>query len=304
MSALPLAITCGDPAGVGPEIISSWLKTAGPSSAEVEIVGPSEWLGSLPETPSKRSVGPASYRARPGEPDEAGARIAWESMTAAASGCREGRYRGVVTGPVSKAQLSSVGYPYPGQTEFFAASWGGDPVMAFRGDRLRVVLATWHIPLAEVSRSLTPEVLRRAVDAAVRLAEVDGISSPRIGVCGLNPHAGEDGILGNEERELIDPVLDNLRMGILGLSRTLPGDTVFGRALQGDFDVVVAQYHDQGLGPLKTVDFDNAVNVTLGLPFVRTSPDHGTGFDIAGRGIANAVSFSRAVDFARRLTAC
>ena len=130
----------------------------------------------------------------------------------------------------------------------------------------------------------------------------DGIATPRIAVCGLNPHAGEGGLLGHEEQTLIDPVLDRLRSEFPALSGTLPGDTVFGRAMKGEFDGVVAMYHDQGLGPLKTVDFDNAVNVTLGLPFVRTSPDHGTGFGIAGRGLASATSFSRAVDLTQRLS--
>ncbi len=302
MSASPLAITCGDPAGVGPEVISRWLETDGNSTQDVEILGPSDWLKQLPVGASCRPIGDVFYRSTPGAPEEEGARLAWECMKAAAAGCQEGRYRAVVTGPVSKSHLSAVGYPFPGQTEFFADAWGGNPVMAFRGDHLRVVLATWHIPLADVSRSLTSDVLQRAVAAAERLAEVQGLEDPRIAVCGLNPHAGEGGILGPEERDVIDPVLDKLRARVPGLSRALPGDTVFGRALKGDYDVVIAQYHDQGLGPLKTVDFDNAVNVTLGLPFVRTSPDHGTGFDIAGKGIASSTSFARAVEFARKLS--
>ena len=137
--------------------------------------------------------------------------------------------------------------------------------------------------------------------SAAALARADGISIPRIGVCGLNPHAGEGGLIGTEERDVIDPILDALRGEFPGLSRTEPSDTIFGRSLRGEFDVVIALYHDQGLAPLKVIDFDAAVNVTLGLPFVRTSPDHGTAFGIAGRGVASGASFANAVTVARRL---
>jgi 4-hydroxythreonine-4-phosphate dehydrogenase len=175
--------------------------------------------------------------------------------------------------------------------------------MAFCGGRLRVALLTWHIPLREVSAHLTPPELERAVAAADELARADGIARPRIAVCGLNPHAGEEGLLGTEEREQIDPVLDHLRDRFPALSRCVAGDTAFGRALRGEFDVVVALYHDQGLAPLKTLEFDEAVNVTLGLAHVRTSPDHGTAFGIAGLGQANPRSFAQAVAVARRLVA-
>lgn len=297
----PLAITCGDPAGVGPEVISRWLALAGELRREVEIIGPATWLAELSAEVATRELSDPSYRARPGEPDAQGAKLAWEALRKAADGCREGRYRGVVSGPVSKAALAAVGFDFPGQTEFFAAKWDGDPVMAFRGDHLRVALATWHLPLGDVPTAITPIVIERTVKAAERLAQVDGIAQPRIAVCGLNPHAGEAGLLGRDEQDRIDPVLDRLREAMPGLSRTLPGDTVFARAIKGEFDAVVAMYHDQGLGPLKTVDFDNAVNVTLGLPFVRTSPDHGTGFSIAGKGVASEISFARAVELAQRL---
>ncbi len=171
--------------------------------------------------------------------------------------------------------------------------------MAFAGGRLRVVLATWHLPLAEVPKALNEVCLGRAIEAAERLARLCGLARPaRIGVCGLNPHAGEDGILGGEEKEWIDPFLDRLRLEKTGVSRTQPGDTIFWRALRGEFDVVVALYHDQGLAPLKTVDFEQSVNLTLGLPFLRTSPDHGTAFGIAGQGRADGQSFARAVDLA------
>jgi 4-hydroxythreonine-4-phosphate dehydrogenase len=207
----------------------------------------------------------------------------------------------VVTGPVSKERLARVGYTWPGQTEFFAAQWGGEPVMAFCGGKLRVVLATWHIPLCEVPQALGPQLLHRTVAAADALGRAEGIAGPRIGVCGLNPHAGEAGLLGEEERDFIDPALVKLRAEFPGLSLCQPGDTLFARALRGEFDVVIALYHDQGLAPLKVIDFDEAVNVTLGLPHVRTSPDHGTAFGIAGKGVASAASFTNAVMVARRL---
>lgn len=297
----PLVLTCGDPAGVGPEIIVRWLDQHPAERGAVTVVGPARWLATLPDDVRRVALGPDDYAATPGEPNATGARLAWQAMQHAATGCVRGDYAAVVTGPVSKAALAAVGYPYPGQTEFFAAEWGGEPVMAFRGDRLRLALATWHVPLREVPALITASCLARTVRAAARLAAADGVESPRIAVCGLNPHAGEGGLLGGEERDLIDPALDVLRVDLPGLSRTLPGDTAFGRAIRGEFDVVVALYHDQGLAPLKAVDFDNAVNVTLGLPHVRTSPDHGTAFGIAGRGVADATSFTRAVEMARRL---
>jgi 4-hydroxythreonine-4-phosphate dehydrogenase len=300
----PLALTCGDPAGIGPEVVEAWLRTTGEDAREVVAIGPARWLAGLPLPPERRiAVGDAAYAAVPGRPDPAGARLAWAAMERAAAGCLAAEFSGVVTGPVAKAELARVGFPHAGQTEFFASRWPGDPTMAFCGGRLRVALLTWHIPLTQVATHLTPRELERTVAAAVELARADGVSEPRIAVCGLNPHAGEEGLLGTEERERIDPVLDRLRPRFPGLSRCVAGDTAFGRALRGEFDVVVALYHDQGLAPLKTLEFDEAVNVTLGLAHVRTSPDHGTAFGIAGLGQANPRSFAQAVAVARRLIA-
>jgi 4-hydroxythreonine-4-phosphate dehydrogenase len=298
-----LAITCGDPAGVGPEIIAAWL-TAHPTEAgTVAAIGPARWLATLPAGTEKIAVGLEEFSATPGSPDGEGALVAWAAMERAAAGTKTGEFSGVVTGPISKERLANIGYEFPGQTEFFAARWGGDPVMAFCGGRLRVALATWHVPLHQVTRLLGPHLLHRTVTAANDLARADGIERPRIGVCGLNPHAGEGGLLGYEEKELLNPTLEHLRAEFPGLSRCEPGDTLFARALRGEFDVVVALYHDQGLAPLKVIDFDEAVNVTLGLPHVRTSPDHGTAFGIAGKGTARGTSFANAVAVARRLIA-
>lgn len=298
-----LALTCGDPAGVGPEIIATWLRANRDLASGVAVIGPSRWLDKLDTTAQKLAVGLEEFTPTPGQPDGEGALVAWAAMERAAAGCKQGEFSGVVTGPVSKQQLAIIGYPFPGQTEFFGARWGGEPVMAFCGGRLRVVLATWHVPLDHVARMLGPHLLERTIKAACDLCLSEGIAAPRIGVCGLNPHAGEGGILGREEIELIDPTLDRLRSRFPGLSRCEPGDTLFARQLRGEFDVVIALYHDQGLAPLKVMDFEEAVNVSLGLAHVRTSPDHGTAFGIAGKGIARATSFSNAVTVARRLIA-
>ena len=303
MTSKPLAFTCGDPAGVGPEIIAAWLAAHRAEAEHVAVIGPEPWLAALDSCGAKIPVGLGGFAATLGRPTGEGALVAWAAMERAAAGCKTGEFSGVVTGPVSKEGLARIGYPFPGQTEFFAARWGGDPVMAFCGGKLRVVLATWHVPLRQVPALLTPEVLQRSVAAARDLAEAEKIARPRIGVCGLNPHAGEAGLLGQEEIEVINPCLDRLRPLYPGLSRCEPGDTLFARALRDEFDVVIALYHDQGLAPLKLIDFDEAVNVTLGLPHVRTSPDHGTAYGIAGKGVARGTSFANAVTVARRLIA-
>jgi 4-hydroxythreonine-4-phosphate dehydrogenase len=298
-----LALTCGDPAGIGPEVVAAWLAAHPAEAAGAVAIGPASWLATLPKAAGRIAVGLEEFAADPGKPTGEGALVAWAALERAAQGCRAGEFAGVVTGPVSKAELAQIGWTFPGQTEFFAAQWGGEPTMAFCGGKLRVVLLTWHVPLREVPAQLTAPNFARAVRAAAELARVElgGTAPVRIGVCGLNPHAGEGGILGTEERDLIDPILDGLRPQFPGLSRTQPGDTVFGRQLRGEFDVALALYHDQGLAPLKTVDFDEAVNVTLGLPFVRTSPDHGTAFALAGKGKASPRSFANAVAIAKKL---
>lgn len=297
-----LAFTCGDPAGVGPETIAAWLKNHCEQARDVAVIGPARWLASIDLCGAAAvAVGDEEFSATLGQPSVAGAAVALAAMERAAAGTLSGEFSGVVTGPVSKSWLQKAGYAFPGQTEFFAARWGGEPTMAFCGGKLRVVLLTWHISLRDVAAQLTEVNIARAVRAADELARAEGIAAPRIAVCGLNPHAGEEGLLGTEERDVIDPILAKLRAKFAGLSRCEAGDTLFARSLRGEFDVVIALYHDQGLAPLKTVDFDESVNVTLGLPHVRTSPDHGTAFGIAGKGVASATSFTNAVAVARRL---
>jgi 4-hydroxythreonine-4-phosphate dehydrogenase len=298
-----LAITCGDPAGVGPEVVAAWLAANPAGAREAAVIGPARWLETLPAAGAKIPVGLEEFAAEPGRPTGEGALVAWAALERAAAGCMAGEFAGVVTGPVSKARLARIGYLFPGQTEFFAARWGGEPTMAFCGGRLRVVLLSWHVPLREVPAYLTAAHFTRVVRAADELARAEGLPAPRLGVCGFNPHAGEDGLLGDEEQHIINPILSGLRAAYPGLTLCEPADTLFARQLRGEFDVVIALYHDQGLAPLKAVDFDEAVNVTLGLPFVRTSPDHGTAFRLASRGIASPRSFANAVTVARRLLA-
>ena len=284
MENLPVAITCGDPSGVGPELIERLLDSDRSLIPCAVVIGPEIWVSGLAKDfgVAVLGVGPSGFELEFGAPLEAGARVALLAMEAAAEGCRTGRFRGVVTAPVSKFWLSKVGFCWPGQTEFFADAWGGEPTMAFVGESLRVVLATWHIPLSRCLRRSMRRPWKRRSAGQKLLRDAFGVCEPRIGVCGLNPHAGENGILGREELEVLDPVLDQLRVSIPGLSKCLPGDTVFFAS-----GVVSSMWLWRPITirdwPQKTLEFDQAVNVTLGLPYVRTSPDHGTAYDLAGR---------------------
>lgn len=296
----PIAVTCGDPSGVGPEIIARWLLEEPDWRDRICPIGPQSWLEGIGM--EGQACGEAKGPMTPGRPSREGARVAWEAMRHAAQGCLEGRFSAVVTGPVSKSQLQEVGYPFPGQTEFFADAWSGIPSMAFAGKELRVVLATWHEPLERIPGILRrePAHLERAVLHAVEWAELEGIAEPRIAVCGLNPHAGEGGILGTEEMEVLNPRLEIMRRIYPGLTTCLPADTVFHRMREGEFDVIVSLYHDQGLVAVKTLEFHTAVNLTLGLQQIRTSPDHGTAFSLAGKGIARTDSLAHAARLAYR----
>jgi len=300
MNRPPLALTCGDPAGVGPELIEGWLRAHPELAAQVVPVGPARWIARLGHG---QAVGPADYEARLGQPDETGQLIALEAMELAARGATGGRFRGVVTGPVNKKGLADVGYTFPGQTEFFAHRWGGEPVMAFAGGRLTVGLATWHIPLRAVADTLTAADIRRTALALIELRRKLGDARPRIAVCGVNPHAGEGGLLGHEDDAVIKPAVERLRAEGHDVSGPLPGDTVFHRQLEGEFDAIVATYHDQGLAPLKAIDFSTSANLSLGLRHVRTSPDHGTAYALAGQGRADRGSFDAAVRLAFALSA-
>ncbi len=297
-----IALTVGDPSGVGPEIIEAFARENPSYADEICVIAPRFLTGRLPSAFESAEVGPASLKVEPGRPSQDGARAAFEALEKAADGCKKGLYSAVVTAPVSKANMRTVGFNFPGQTEFFESRWGGRAVMSFAGEKLLLSLVTWHIPLSEVSSSINFENFSAAVESACFLArKMRGIGNPRIAVCGVNPHAGEGGIMGFEERDLIDPWVDSLREKYPNLSHALPPDTVFMRALRGEFDSIVSMYHDQGLAPLKALEFDKAVNVSLGLRHIRTSPDHGTGFDIAGKSIASYSSLKSAVDCALKL---
>jgi 4-hydroxythreonine-4-phosphate dehydrogenase len=215
-----------------------------------------------------------------------------------------GRVDAIATAPINKGAFAAAGFSWPGHTELLADLCGvSDVAMMFWSDALRVVLATVHIPLAEVPRALTSDRLLRVIRLTARSLPRFGIARPRLGVAGLNPHAGEDGLLGTEERTAFAPAVSTAAREGLDVSGPWPADTLFVRAARGEFDAVIAAYHDQGLIPVKLASFGRAVNVTLGLPIVRTSVDHGTAFDIARKGIADPGSLVEAIQLAARLAA-
>lgn len=278
-----LGITIGDPAGVGPEIVRACLADAQlPAHVGYRIIGATDGFTA-------------------GRPDVASAKASWDSLEEAARLLESGEIHGVVTGPVSKAGLRAAGFPFPGQTEFFAARDGADNfAMCLTGNSLTVGLVTIHVPLRDVPGLLRREEIVRTGKLLAAFAQRRTGHAPRIAVAGFNPHAGEGGIFGGEEKDIIAPAVTELaRTG--PFSGPHAPDTVFHRAAQGEFDAVLCMYHDQGLIPLKLVAFDSGVNVTLGLSYPRTSPDHGTAFDIAGTGRANPSSMMAAIKLAAEL---
>ena len=305
-----LGITIGDPTGIGPEIVAAALRTA-PAEwrSRITVYGDREPLERGARTagvtlPSVTVVGAGTGAgAVPGQPDEASGAAQVGYLEAAVAAAQRGELAAIVTAPISKTWAKRAGFSFPGHTEMLAARLGApDVVMMFAGPKLKVALATVHVPLAEVARTLTTAGLRRTIELlAESLVRDFAIAAPRIGVVGINPHAGEGGLLGTEDRDVIAPALTPLPPATL--SGPLVPDAAFRDALYGRHDALVAIYHDQGLIPVKLVDFDEAVNVTLGLPIVRTSPDHGTAYDIAGKGVARAVSMQRALALAVEMIA-
>lgn len=280
-----IGITIGDPAGIGPEIIRAALASPDlPKGFEFEIVGSQK--GFVPGQPSKLS-----------------AMAALEAMENAACRIESGDLHGVVTGPVSKKSLHEVGFAFPGQTEFFADRAGVENfAMCLTGGNLTVALVTAHVPLADVPRLLSVKEIVRVGALLSQFLKLRGISRPKIAVAGLNPHAGEQGDMGHEELDIIAPACVRLREeGDAEFSDPISPDTVFVRAAAAEFDAVLCMYHDQGLIPLKLHAFDQGVNVTLGLPFPRTSPDHGTAFEIAGKNAARPDSMLAAIQLACEL---
>jgi 4-hydroxythreonine-4-phosphate dehydrogenase len=282
-----VAITMGDPSGIGPEVATR-------AAADPRVVEACE--PRLYGSPATRSFAPGVLSADAG-------RAAYETIVSAVDDARNGRVEAIATAPVNKAAFRLAGLPWAGHTDLLAHLTGArDVAMMFYSDALSVVLATVHVALADVPRMLTPESLESTIALTARELPRFGIPNPRIAVAGLNPHAGEGGLFGREEETAIAPAIARARDRGITVSGPFPADTLFVRARGGEFDVVVACYHDQGLIPVKLVAFGRAVNVTLGLPIVRTSVDHGTAFDIAGKGIADPESMIAAVLLAARLS--
>ncbi len=321
----PLLLTLGDPAGIGPEIVAR-LARAGALEEDAVIVGDAGALArawrALGGEGAFRIIGhPSEIRSGPGPaiiqtgpplPDDlplgrvdarAGA-AAFAAIEAAIDFCLSGEARGLVTAPISKEALKRAGVPFPGHTEILADRCGvPDAAMMLANESLRVLLVSIHVPLRAALEAVTFESELRAIRAAAIGARALGVAQPRIAVAGLNPHAGENGQFGDEDLRLIAPAVAAAQADGLDATGPHPPDTVFMRARAGEFDIVVAQYHDQGLIPVKYLGLDKGVNVTVGLPFVRTSVDHGTAFDIAGRGLADPSSLAEALRLARVMTA-
>jgi 4-hydroxythreonine-4-phosphate dehydrogenase len=281
-----IAITVGDPAGIGPEIAQKAASDARVTAAcDPVLYGP----------PAEASFAPGVLSADAGL-------SAYDAICAAVRDAQAGRVHAIATAPVNKLAFAKAGLPWKGHTDLLGHLTGSAQVaMMFWSEPLKVVLATVHVPLVEVPSALTRTVVDGTIALTARALPRFGIANPRIAVAGLNPHAGEDGLMGDEEIRVLRPAIESARADGLNITGPVPGDTVFVRAISGEFDVVIACYHDQGLIPVKVVAFGHAVNVTLGLPIIRTSVDHGTAFDIAGRNLANPSSMVEAVLLAARL---
>jgi 4-hydroxythreonine-4-phosphate dehydrogenase len=325
----PLAMTMGDPAGIGPELALSAWRLRAPRDPPFFVLAAPALLAAAAERagfdapiletePSRAAtivkkglpVVPLEHRveSEPGRPDPRNAAATIESINRAVQAVRDGAARAVVTNPIAKAVLYDSGFRFPGHTEYLgelAKAWGATafPVMMIWSKPLAVVPVTIHIPLSEAPKALSEDLIvktARVVHADLRVRF--RIARPRIAVAGLNPHAGEGGAMGSEETTIIAPAIASLRAEGIDIAGPMPADTMFHPGARARYDVALTMYHDQGLIPVKTLAFDEGVNVTLGLPFVRTSPDHGTAFDIAGKGIANPSSLIAALRLADRLT--
>jgi 4-hydroxythreonine-4-phosphate dehydrogenase len=332
LSQRPLLLTQGEPAGIGPELtLKAWLERherAMPPFAilsdpgflarvarnqgwdvPILVVEPAQIQDAFPEfLPVIPLSAPVS--ARPGQPDAGSAASVMESIERAVRLVQAGEACALVTNPIAKHVLYQAGFRHPGHTEFLAALAsvnGGEtchPVMMLWSKQLAVVPVTVHIPLADVPSALTTDLIVLTGRIVAReLRERFGLAQPKLALAGLNPHAGENGAMGMEDRNVIAPAVEILRQDGIAVTGPLPADTMFHAGARSRYDAALAMYHDQALIPIKTIAFDEAVNVTLGLPFVRTSPDHGTAFDIAGRGIARPDSLVAAIKLAARLGA-
>ena len=325
LSTRRLVVTTGEPAGIGPDLalataLADWpceLVFAGDPellAGRAALLGlalrPIDWREDALPAPHRAGTLPVlplrlGRDAKPGRPDPANAHYVLATIDAAAEGCLAGRFAAMVTAPVQKSSINDAGIAFQGHTEYLAAKAGGaHPVMLLVAGTLRVALATTHLPLAEVPRHITRELLERTLGVLERgLRESLRIAAPRILVCGLNPHAGEGGHLGREEIEVIRPAVVELRARGVAVTGPVPADTAFTPASLAGADAVLAMYHDQGLPVIKHSGFGQTVNVTLGLPFHRTSVDHGTALDLAGTGRADPGSLFEAIRLAQRLGA-
>jgi 4-hydroxythreonine-4-phosphate dehydrogenase len=318
----PLAITMGDPAGIGPEIVATFF-ASGVSTPAI-VIGD---VGSLERAAKALSLplavrpiqAPADARYAPGTMnvvavsalpadlplgvvDARAGQAAYDYITTAIDLALKGQIAGIVTAPIHKEALKAAGIPYPGHTEILADRSGtSDFAMMLANDELRVILVTIHVSLRSVPDMITKARVLKTIELAHAACLAYGIAKPRVAVAGLNPHAGEGGLFGHEEEAEITPAITEAIACGLDVSGPFAGDTVFMRARRGEFDIVVAQYHDQGLIPVKYMGIEHGVNVTVGLPFIRTSVDHGTAFDIAGKGLADASSLAYAFEQARLL---
>lgn len=309
----PLVLSLGDPAGVGPELAcAAWLAREASGPLPFAVAGGQQVLAQaarrrgidVPIIPVENLTqarnaftsglpvlaGPDCAYC-PGAPDKEGAEAAFASLQLATALAVAGTASGLVTGPIAKARLAEVGFHHPGQTEFVAAQCGvsaQDAVMMLAGPTVRTIPLTVHVALAKVPGLLSVDLIRRRATIAAQALQRDfGIAVPRIAITGLNPHAGEDGKFGHEEEQVISPAIAALQADGIAATGPHPADALFGPHARGSFDVALCMYHDQALIPIKALDFDEGVNVTLGLPIVRTSPDHGTAFGIAGTGMAD-----------------
>ena len=329
--AKPLALTSGEPAGIGPDItIKAWLRRDELKLPPFYLVGDRDSVGRRAEVLGLKiklaDVGPEDATAvfadalpvvatgqpataRPGQPDDSSAEAALASIRQAVADVAAGRASAVVTNPIAKSVLYRAGFRHPGHTEFLAelAGSGGaapQPVMMLWSPALAVVPVTIHLSLREAIAQLSSELI--VSTARIALADMKarfGLAHPRLAVSGLNPHAGEDGSLGLEDQTIVAPAIEILRREGIDARGPLPADTMFHDAARKTYDCAICMYHDQALIPIKTIAFEDAVNVTLGLPFIRTSPDHGTAFDIAGSGRANPSSLVAALRLAARMAA-
>jgi 4-hydroxythreonine-4-phosphate dehydrogenase len=324
---IKLAITMGDPAGIGPEIILKTFQGGIPEPdclpivvGSCEVFGKTAHVLNIPMKCLKIAEIPA-HPLQPGElwvleppdmPDLGNLEPGKVQKQAglAAKKCIETAVRMILekkmdalcTAPINKEAMHEGGFSFPGHTEFLAhLSNVREFAMLMCGGGIRVVLATIHIALRDIPETLTRETILEKLRLSNRFIPYFGIKSPRIGVCGLNPHAGEGGLFGDEETKIVTPAIEQAGREGISAQGPFPADTIFHRMLQGDFDVILAMYHDQGLIPIKTIAFHDGVNITMGLPFIRTSVDHGTGFDIVGKGIANPASLKAAIHHATLL---